>query len=120
MDIYYLYPSFFILQGGIIKMRLEVPQNLIDDKIEIIYNKKIYTVNDSEENYQKFSQLLKDKNATSEQIYSCIFGEEAAKEILDSKPSRRVTKYLAKLVICAFEDITLEELEKAEKQNKKK
>ena len=99
-------------------MRYTVPMSYIEEKAEIEFNNKIYVINDTEENYQRILDLVRNK-ADSYAIIAAAIGEEAAEEIKSSKPSYKALEMLGVMVFAAIRGADPKEAQEAYFRTKK-
>ena len=66
-------------------------------------------MDDSEENYQAIQKMLK-SGATDKDIIAKALGEEAAEEIMASKPSHKTIEQFAIVLVAAFRGVSPEEV----------
>lgn len=85
-------------------MRYTIPLDYIQEKSEIEFNNRIYTIDDSEENYQKILELVKN-GGDSYDIIALAIGNEAAEEIRASKPSYKSLEMLGVMIFAAIRGV---------------
>lgn len=93
-------------------MRYSIPKNYIDDVVEIEYNNRIYTIDDSEANFQEIQKILKN-NGTVYEVIAQAVGKEAADEIMATRPSHKVVEMLGTTIAAAFKGVDPKEAQEA-------